>query len=89
MKTKERTGFCLSDKIDEEAGVETEFILIDDVKEFIRLLKEEIKERERHFIETNIKYLTNSERDILLKHIKTKITDIIDKLAGDKLNENN
>ena len=65
--------FNLSEKIDEEVGVEEEFILISDVKEFIRLLKEEFVIEHKKTIEKTV--------EIAIRDF----TKLLDKLAGEKL----
>ena len=59
---------------------------VEDVKEFIKELKDFIGERERETMEEIIgRGLTARERDWLHNEVKGKLTNIIDKLAGDKL----
>ena len=78
MKTKE---FDLSEKIDDDSfpGMfYNGFLITEDVKEFIRLLKEEIKEREKEDPQdSKLAYTFNSWLEDVCK--------IIDKLAGEKL----
>jgi len=78
------TEFNLSERLmflDEEKGFTKE-----DVKEFIRLLREEMVRREKLTIEKMInKGITSKERDWLHKQAKNCLSGFIDKLAGEKL----
>ena len=88
--------FNLSDKIEEHGWAESkenptepsqygEVLWVEDVKEFTRLIKSFIEQREREFIESILPNLTENQRCELLNGIKTKLSDQIDKLAGERL----
>jgi len=82
--------FNLSDKIIElshnlgtgESNEEFEIFKRSDVKEFIRLLKEEMHRRARIVLEGTL--MSSTELTMLEKEEKSLIS-IIDKLAGEKL----
>ena len=83
-------NFNLSDKIAEHQNIDLNWIDVEDVKEFVKLLKKEINSQEvfrviNGELSKEIKDAFREGEEIGLKNKRKQDLEIIDKLVGDKL----